>query len=127
MERFVDVALIGIMYPVNAVIVLLTAGAFFYDVGRASIVGWLLSIGWIMAVAAAFLFWQTPRVPFVVLLAGFAVFLFWWFRQRPPHDRAWDPNFTELPRVDLDSDTLKIHNLRNTEYRAVDDKHLLAG
>ncbi len=121
MERLVDAALSGLMYPVSAIIVLWIAGAIFFDVGRGSFVGGVLSIGWIMAAAVAFLFWQPLWVPCVVLLAGFTLFLFWWLRQRPSHERPWDPNFTQLPHVELDGDTLTIHNLRNSEYRSLDD------
>jgi hypothetical protein len=118
MGSFVDAALSGLIYPVSTIMVLWTAGAMFYDVARASFVGWVMSIGWILAAALAFLFWQPPQVPFVVLLGVFSAFLFWWFRQRPSHERAWDPNFARLPRIELDGDTLRIHNLRNTEYPA---------
>ena len=121
MEPLVDAALSGLIYLFCAIIVLWTAGAIFFDVGRASFAGWVLSVGWIMVVAVAFMFWQPLGVPFTVLLIVFTAFLFWWFRQRPSHERAWDPNFTQLPRVELDSDTLRIHNFRNTEYRAFDD------
>ena len=47
MEPLVDAALRGLLYAVSAVIVLWTAGAIFFDVGRASLVGWVLSSAWI--------------------------------------------------------------------------------
>jgi hypothetical protein len=119
MERLVEVASSGLMYSVSVIIALWTAGAIYYDVGRGSIVGWVLSIGWITAVALAFMFWQPPHAPFMALLAGFVTFLFWWFRQRPSHERAWDPNFAQLPHLEIDGDTLTIYNLRNSEYPAL--------
>ncbi len=124
MQSLVDIASSALIYLVSAVIVLWTAGAIFYDAGRATFVGRVTAIAWILAAALAFWLWQPPRVPFAVLLVLFAGFLFWWFRQRPSHERAWDPNFARLPRVDLEGDTLTIHDLRNTDYPAVGERSI---
>ena len=121
MEPLVDAVLRGLIYLTSAIIVLWMAGALYFDVGRACFIGWVMSVAWILAAALAFLFWQPPQVPFAGLLVAFTLFLFWWFRQRPSHERAWHPNFTRLPRVEIDGDALKIHNLRNTEYPGFQD------
>ncbi len=121
MEPLVDAVLRVLIYLVSAIIVLWTAGAVFFDVGRATVIGWVMSIAWILVAALAFLFWQPPQVPFAVLLVVFTLFVFWWFRQRPTHERDWHPNFTRLPSVEMDGDALRIHNLRITEYRGFQD------
>ncbi len=121
MEPLVDAVLRGLIYLTSTIIVLWMAGAIYFDVGRASFIGWVMSVAWILVAAPAFLFWQPPQVPFVVLLVIFTLFLLWWFRQRPSHERVWHPNFARLPRVELDGDALRIHNLRNTEYRGFQD------
>lgn len=118
MEWLVEVVLGGIIYLGSLIIVLWTAGAIYFDLGGESIFGRVLSIAWILAVVAGFLLWQPPWAPFVVLLVAFTVFLLWWIRLRPSHDRVWDPNHAQLPRIDLDGDTLSIHNFRNTDYHA---------
>lgn len=108
-------------YFVGLFIGIWTAGAIFYDVGRASTKGGMLAAAWILLVLAAFVFWQPPWKPFLFLLLFSAFFLWWWFSQQPSHHRNWAPGFSQLPRVDLKGDTLTIKNVRNTEYRTIDD------
>ena len=59
--------------------------------------------------------------PFVVLLPVSLVFLGWGFSQKPSHDRAWEADFQQLPKVNLVGDTITIEHVRNTEYRAIGD------
>jgi hypothetical protein len=72
-------------------------------------------------VVAAFILWQPPWKPFGPLLAFFAVFLWWWFSQKPSHHRSWNPHFSRLPCIALKGDTLTIENVRNSEYRTIED------
>ena len=53
--------------------------------------------------------------------ASLALFLVWWFRQKPSHDRDWDPSVAVLPRAVRDGDAVTIENVRNFEYRSLDD------
>jgi len=105
-----------------SILVIWIAGAIFFDACCASTVGRVLAIVWIVAALAAFVFWQPAWKPGVALLTFSVPFLWWWFSQKPSHDRQWDVDFSRLPQLDVDGDTLTIQNVRNTEYRAVGDR-----
>ena len=102
-------------------ITLWTAGALYFDVGRASTWGKLLAATWVVLVGLSFVLWQPWWQPFLLVLTLFVAFLVWWFLQKPSNERDWDPNFSQIARVDLEGDLLTIHNVRHTEYRSLTD------
>lgn len=108
-------------YAVSLPIVVWTCGALYYDVGRTSRAGAVLAVSWLLLALGALLFWQPIWKPLLSLLVLSGLFLRWWFSQQPSNDRNWAPGFTRLPRVELEGDTLTIENIRNVEYRTVDD------
>jgi hypothetical protein len=110
-----------IMLASAAVITLWTAGAIYYDVCRAAKWGRWVAVGWIMGVIALFAAWQPLWQPFVALLAVTAVFLVWWFGQKPSNNRDWDPCVAVLPSAVRDGDAITIHNIRNFQYLSLDD------
>ena len=110
------------LYLLSAVIVAWIAGALFYDVGRGAAVGALLGVVWITLVVTCFVRWSPAWKPFATLVAFLAVFLIWWFSQKPSHDRAWDPFFVRLPSIELDEDLLAVENVRNADYRLAADE-----
>lgn len=112
---------VSLVYAVAVVVVMWTAGAIFFDVGRASMTGGVLAVAWVVLALGGVLFWHPLWKPIGTLFLLFVFFLWWWFSQRPSHHRQWDANFSQLPRVALEGDTLTIENIRNTEYRTIDD------
>jgi hypothetical protein len=110
-----------ILLATAAVIALWTVGAIYYDLCRGANWGRWLALGWAVGVVALFAVWQPVWQPFVTLLAVTAVFLVWWFRQKPSHDRDWDTSVAVLPRATRDDDAITIENIRNFEYRSLVD------
>lgn len=104
-----------------AAITLWMAGAIYYDLCGGARRGWWLAAGWFGAVAALFALWHPLWYPFAVLLGVTALFLGWWFRQKPSHDRDWDPSVAVLPRAVRAEDAITIENVRNFEYRSLTD------
>jgi hypothetical protein len=104
-----------------AVITLWMVGAIYYDVCRATKWGRLLALSWAIGVIALFAVWQPLWQPFLALLGVTAVFLAWWFRQKPSHNRDWDPSVAVLPWAVRDGDAITIENIRNFQYRSLDD------
>jgi hypothetical protein len=102
-------------------ITLWMAGAIYYDVCRGAKWGRLLAPGWAVGVIAMFAAWQPLWQPFGVLLGVAALSLGWWLRQKPSHDRDWDPSVAVLPRAVRQGDVVTIENIRNFEYRSLDD------
>lgn len=114
--------LLGIVaFLVLAAISLWIAGALYFDVGRESRLAWALVVGWLAFVVVLFQVWQPWWQPALVIVALFIVFLFVWLRQKPSNDRPWNPNYAVLASVDLDGDRVTVHNVRNTEYRTLED------
>ncbi|MDZ4656028.1 MAG: hypothetical protein SH868_00475 [Bythopirellula sp.] len=94
-----------------------TAGAIYFDVGHASVVGGLFALLWVAAALGMFVLWQPPWKPFLLLLVFSGCFLWWWLSRRPSFDRPWDPLFAQLPRVTMQGDSITIDHVRNAEYR----------
>jgi hypothetical protein len=110
-----------LMLASAAVITLWTVGAIYYDVGRASNWGRVLAPCWAVGVIFLFVAWQPLWQPFVALLVLTSVFFALWLRQKPSHKRDWDPSVAVLPRAVREGDVIRIENIRNFEYRSLDD------
>jgi hypothetical protein len=109
------------MLGVTAVVVLWMVGAIYYDVCHGSNWGRWLAAGWSVGVTALFAAWRPLWQPFAALLGAAALFIGWWLRQKPSHDRDWDPAVAVLPRVVRKGDVVTIENVRNFDYRSLDD------
>jgi len=104
-----------------AVITVWTAGAIYFDVCGGTKWGRWVALSWAVGVTALFAAWQPRWQPFVALLGVESLFLAWWFRQKPSHERDWDPSVAALPRAVCARDAVTIENVRNFEYRSLDD------
>lgn len=104
-----------------AVVTLWTAGAIYYDLCRGTKWGRLVAAGWALGVIALFVAWQPLWQPFAVVLGFTALFLGWWFSQKPSHNRDWDSSVAVLPRAVRTGDAVTIENLRNFDYRSAGD------
>ncbi len=102
------------MYVAALAITIWIAGAIFFDVGNASILGGALATLWMAVVTASFVWSQPLWKPFLILLLVGVCFLWWWLSQRPSHERSWHPHFSVLPLATLHEDVITIHNMRNT-------------
>ena len=98
-----------------------SAGAIYFDVCRGAKWGRWVALGWIAGVVAMFAFWQPLWQPLVALAGTEALFLVWWFRQKPSNNRDWDPVVAVLSRAVHAGDAVTIENVRNFEYRALHD------
>jgi hypothetical protein len=116
-EWLVLAAVLAAAFPVS----LWVAGAIYYDGFGAGRWARPAAVAWLAGVAAAFALWQPTWEPFAGLLGITALFLIWWRRLKPSHDREWEPAVAVLPRAVRDGDTVTIENVRNFEYRTLDD------
>jgi hypothetical protein len=104
-----------------ALITLWMVGAIYYDVCRATKWGRLFAPGWAISVIWMFAAWQPLWQPFAVLLGVAALFLGWWLRQKPSHNRDWDTSVAVLPWAVREGDIITIQNIRNFDYRSLGD------
>ena len=111
----------GAALVVVAALVVWMTGAIYFDVCGAAKWGRWVALGWVVGVCAIFVVWQPLWPPLVVLAGAEAVFLVWWFCQKPRNNRDWDPGVAVLPRAVRAGDAITIENVRNFEYRSLDD------
>jgi hypothetical protein len=111
----------ALMIACAAVVALWMAGAIYFDACGGAKWGRAVAVAWLLGVAAMFVVWQPLWQPFLALLGVAAVFVVWWLRQKPRHDREWEPEVAVLPRATRDGDAVTIKNLRNFEYRTLAD------
>lgn len=118
MEAVIQTLVSALIYVAILAIAIWTSGALYYDVGRASRFAWVLVILWIAAVVTVCVVWLPLWKPFLLVLAVFGLFLFWWFSQQPSNDRNWEPTTAVLSKIEISGDTVTINNVRNAEYQA---------
>jgi hypothetical protein len=111
----------ALMFAGAAVVTLWMVGVIYYDICRATRWGRVLAPGWAVGVLSLFAVWQPHWQPFAVLLGAAALSVGWWLRQKPSHDRDWDPSVAVLPRAVRAGDAVTVANVRNFEYRSLDD------
>ena len=121
MDRVPEWVVVAPLFAVATAVTLWMAGAIYYDVCGAGRWGRLAALAWVVAVSALFTLWRPLWQPFAALLGALALFLVWWLRLKPSHDREWEPAVAVLPRATRDEDTVTIENVRNFEYRSLDD------
>jgi hypothetical protein len=119
-EAAIQALVSGVIYVVTTAVVVWTAGALYYDVGRASRFAWVLIFIWIAAVVTLLVAWSPLWKPFLLVMALFGLFLSWWFSQQPSNDRNWDPTTALLPKIEISEDAITIVNLRDTEFQVND-------
>jgi hypothetical protein len=115
--------------------------------------GWLKSGAWFLfralliawaslAIYYSNLPWHGLRPVLAVAFAAFAIWVFWFSRQRstsvvfaalyvgivtcwitilPSHDREWRPEVAVMPRVTIDGDRVHIAGVRNFDFRSRND------
>jgi len=121
MDRISEWVVFAAMVAVAAGVTLWMAGAIYYDVCGAGRWGGPAAAAWVAGVVMSFVLWQPLWQPFAGLLAVTALFLVWWLRLTPSHGRDWDPAVAVLPRAIRHGDAVTIENVRNFEYRSLED------
>jgi hypothetical protein len=104
-----------------ALVAVWMVGAIYYDVCGGAKWGRWVALAWAVGVIAMFVVWRPLWQPIVALLGAESLFLAWWYRQKPSNDRDWDPSAAVLPRAVIAGDAVTIENVRNLEYRSLDD------
>ena len=104
-----------------ALVAVWMVGAIYYDMCGGARWGRWVALAWAVCVIALFVVWRPIWQPIVALLGAESLFLAWWYRQKPSNDRDWDPSAAVLPRAVIAGDVVTIENVRNLEYRSLDD------
>jgi Domain of unknown function (DUF4105) len=97
------------------------AGALYFDLPAPSVIRQVAAALWFIGVFIAW-FWL-PHRRWSRLVVGF-VFLcivVWWFSIPPRQDRDWKPDVAVLPDAVIDGDQVTINNVRNFDWRSLND------
>jgi hypothetical protein len=55
------------------------------------------------------------------VFGGFVLIMCWWLTLKPTNDRPWQPDVAQLAWAEIDGDEVKVHNVRNCDYRTETD------
>lgn len=121
MDHFAEWLTLALLLAAAAAATLWTAGAIYFDVYDGGRWGRLAAAAWVAGVVILFLLWRPLWQPFAVLLGLVVLFSVWWLRLKPSHNRDWDPSVAVLPRAVRAGDAVTIENVRNFEYRTLQD------
>ena len=105
----------------SALVAVWMVGAIYYDLCGGAKWGRWVALAWAAGVIAMLVVWRPLWQPIVALLGAELLFLAWWYRLKPSNDRDWDPSMAVLPRAVIAGDAVTIENVRNLEYRSIDD------
>jgi hypothetical protein len=111
----------GTLLLANSLVAVWMVGAIYFDLCGGTKWGRWVALAWAAGVIAMLLVWRPLWQPIVALLGAESLFLAWWYRQKPSNDRDWDPSMAVLPRAVMVGDAVTIENVRNLEYRSIDD------
>jgi Domain of unknown function (DUF4105) len=78
----------------------------------------VMTIIFVISIAAAAIFIRPRRHAALACLIGFFVVLAWYFSIKPSNDRDWAPDVDRVASIQIDGNQLKIHNVRNFDYRS---------
>lgn len=82
----------------------------------------LLAAGFVLCALALLVLLRRPAWRGLLAYGAlFAVLLGWWLSLAPSNDRSWQPDVARPPTAVIEGDRVTIHDLRNFDYRSVDD------
>jgi len=97
-----------------------TFGALYFDFPIANL-STPAAIAFVLLLVAA-LIWLPGKLPKLAAVFGtFALVLCWWLTLKPTNNRPWQPDVAQLAWAEIDGDEVKVHNLRNCDYRTETD------
>ncbi len=81
----------------------------------------VIAVVFVVVAVKTLRFARSKQRGFVIFAAMFAAVVGWWMSIAPTHDRQWAPDVAVLPYAEINGDPVVIHDVRNFEYRSVDD------
>jgi hypothetical protein len=79
------------------------------------------AIVFVLVLVGALLWLPGKMRKLAAAFGGFVLVVCWWLTLRPSNDRQWQPDVAQLAWADIDGDEVKVHNVRNFDYRTETD------
>jgi hypothetical protein len=97
-----------------------SAGALYY-----SVLPWLWLRLLLAALIVSLAIWvltpQMRRKKWLIYAAAWAASLCIWAYAQPSHERQWTPDVARSPKVEIEGDVVRLHEVRDFEYRSLTD------
>ena len=97
------------------------AGALYFDLPAPVIIRDTAAMGWLIGVFIAWFFLSHRRWSRFAVGLAFLCILGWWLSIPPQQDRDWKPDVAVLPNAIIDGERVTINNVRNFDYRSLND------
>ncbi len=120
-NKYISVALKCLFFVFYTGAILISAGALYYDLSRASSLHAILTLCWIVLASALTFFLRPRRRGVGVVLAGIILILLWHISIRPRQDRDWQAVHARLPHADVKGDIVTIHGIRDFKFSSPTD------
>ena len=111
----------GVSLLASALVAVWMVGAIYFDLCGGAKWGRFVAVSWAAGVIVMLLVWRPLWQPIVALFGAETLFLAWWYRLKPSHDGDWEESMAVLPRAVMAGGAVTIENVRNLEYRTIDD------
>src|SRR5436190_19888125 len=75
------------------------------------------AVAFVLVLIGALIWLPGKLLKIAAVFGGFALVMCWWLTLKPTNDRQWQPDVAQLAWAEIDGDEVKVHNVRNCDYR----------
>jgi len=118
--RLVRMTGLVFLWSVLTLVTLWAAAALYVDC-RVPALRILVTVVYVAAVLVVLVTAKGQLSRALLILVGFFLVLAWWLSLKPTNEADWQPNADRTAWVEIDGDRVKIHNLRNCNYKTETD------
>ena len=93
-------------------------GALYFDFPKAGV---FAAIPFAVILLTAIVLIRGKLRKIAIVFGAFALVVSWWLTLKPSNDRPWQPDVTETAWAEIKGDEVRVHNVRNCEYRSETD------
>ena len=79
------------------------------------------AVAFVLVLIGALIWLPGKLLKIAAVFGGFALVMCWWLTLKPTNDRQWQPDVAQLAWAEIDGDEVKVHNVRNCDYRTETD------
>ena len=79
------------------------------------------AVAFVLLLVAALIWLPGKLLKLVAVFGALALVMCWWLTLKPTNDRQWQPDVAQLAWAEIDGDEVKVHNVRNCDYRTETD------
>ena len=97
-----------------------TFGALYFDFPMANLRA-PAAVLFVLVLIGALIWLPGKLLKLAAVFGAFALVMCWWLTLKPTNDRHWQPDVAHVAWAEIDGDEVKVHNVRNCDYRTETD------